>query len=147
MSTDIKIDDGESQDWVTVQANVLHVQASDVIVDQPARRVNQSGFRRALVHDQRDGLTINFNGDYPGGVAIVNARLNLKTTDQDSVNEPQLPHDASVGDLILVREKQGKGIAEKVARESALWLCVDVPLLGGAQWQMLLMGNKVSGTA
>jgi hypothetical protein len=34
-----------------------------------------------------------------------------------------------------------------VARESALWLCVDVSRLGAAQWQMLLMGNRVSGTA
>jgi hypothetical protein len=147
MSTDIKLDDGQNQDWVTVQADVLHVQASDVIVDHPSRRVDQSGFRRALVHDQGDSLTINFNGDYPGGVAINNARLNLKTTDQDSITKPQLPRDASVGDLILVRKKPGKDFVADVARESALWLCVDVSILQGAQWQMLLMGNQISGTA
>ncbi|QXP53073.1 MULTISPECIES: hypothetical protein [unclassified Cellulophaga] len=35
-----------------------------------ADRRNGSGHRRALVHDHEDGLTINYNGDYPGGVTI-----------------------------------------------------------------------------
>jgi hypothetical protein len=151
MSTDIKLDNGQNQDWVTIEAAALQVQASDVVLDQPTRRINHSGFRRALVHDFGDGLTMNFNGDYPGGVTIINAQLNIKTTFQDSVTQPQLPQNASVGDLILVSEKVatgplGAGKAPGLPRESALWLCVDFSM-GAAQWQMLLMGNRISGTA
>jgi hypothetical protein len=31
---------------------------------------NDSPHRRALVHDQNDGLTINFADDYPGGITL-----------------------------------------------------------------------------
>ena len=46
------------------------VQAWDLCVDSqdPARRHNSTPFRRALGHDFRDGLTINWGSDYPGGV-------------------------------------------------------------------------------
>jgi len=43
------------------------------MLDSVARRKPPtvgSGHRRALVHDQSDGLTINFNHDYPGGVTL-----------------------------------------------------------------------------
>jgi len=40
-------------------------------LDSAARRSAARGVRRALVHDQKDGLTINFNGDYPGGVTVI----------------------------------------------------------------------------
>jgi hypothetical protein len=153
MATDIGLDAGQNKDWVTVQAAALQVQASDVLVDDAARRVNPTGFRRALVHDFSDGLTINFNGDYPGGVTIINAQLNIKTMFQDSVTQPQLPKNASVGDLILVSEKSaagpfGGGAGPLEPKQSALWLCVDFSTLeNAAQWQMLQMGNRISGTA
>ena len=42
------------------------------MLDSPLRRQPGSGpRRRALVHDAQDGLTINFDGDYPGGVTVV----------------------------------------------------------------------------
>jgi len=41
------------------------------MLDSPERRKGNKPFRRALVHDQSDGLTINFGGDYEGGVRIV----------------------------------------------------------------------------
>ena len=46
--------------------------AYDVVLDNPARRRpgDPRGVRRALVHDFDDGLTLNWNQDYPGGVTI-----------------------------------------------------------------------------
>jgi hypothetical protein len=40
------------------------------MLDFPARRIGPNPFRRALVHNQSDGLTVNFNGDYPGGITL-----------------------------------------------------------------------------
>ena len=70
MATDIKLDQQNGQ-WVVVEGSVLKTTAADLIIDNPGRRRGgQSPFRRALVHDSQDGLTINFGGDYPGGVTI-----------------------------------------------------------------------------
>ena len=56
---------------VTIACNRMDVTGSDVVLDSPARRKPGGGnFRRALVHDESDGLTINFNRDYPGGVTV-----------------------------------------------------------------------------
>ncbi|TQR16351.1 hypothetical protein [Psychrobacillus vulpis] len=68
MPTDIKLDEGDGN-HVVIEGSVLRTTASDLILDAPARR-RTGGFRRALVHDGYDGLTINFNGDYPGGVTV-----------------------------------------------------------------------------
>jgi hypothetical protein len=48
------------------------VDAPDLCLDSSDRRKPEglSEFRRALVHDFGDGLTINWPGDYPGGVTI-----------------------------------------------------------------------------
>ena len=70
MATDVILDGGDGS-FVIVQGRVLKVVGSDLILDSPERRKeHQSSNRRALVHDLRDGLTINFNGDYPGGVTV-----------------------------------------------------------------------------
>lgn len=61
--------DGDSQ--VTVLCDNLNVQGHDLLLDASARRRPGSPrFRRALVHDEGDGLTVNFAGDYPGGVTL-----------------------------------------------------------------------------
>jgi hypothetical protein len=83
---------------VTVQCDNLLVQGHDLLLDSAARRRGGGrGFRRALVHDQSDGLTINFNSDYPGGVTIHDVRmldvvgdLQFRIFHQDEV----LAHDA-----------------------------------------------------
>jgi hypothetical protein len=68
--TDILLDDRDGT-YVTIEARVVKVQAADFQLDSPQRhRADRPGSRRALVHDQRDGLTVNFNRDYPGGVTI-----------------------------------------------------------------------------
>lgn len=71
MPTDIVLDQRDGN-WLQLDAAAIHARASDFMLDQPLRR--RAGvtkpFRRALVHDENDGLTINFANDYPGGVTI-----------------------------------------------------------------------------
>lgn len=73
MPTDVQLD-AEDGSVVLIDARVVKAKASDFILDFPSRRGANArgavGMRRALVHDQHDGLTINFNRDYPGGVTI-----------------------------------------------------------------------------
>ena len=69
MATDIRLDEVDGN-WVVVESDVLKSTATDFLLDAPDRRSTGGGFRRALVHDGQDGLTINFNGDYPGGVTV-----------------------------------------------------------------------------
>jgi hypothetical protein len=71
MSTDVRLDDVDGS-FVVVQGRVLKVEASDLMLDSAERRNGGGPFRRALVHNQNDGLSVNFSGDYPGGVTLVN---------------------------------------------------------------------------
>jgi hypothetical protein len=58
-------------DQIEVTCSNLNVHGSDLTLDSPARRKpGGPRLRRALVHDESDGLTINFNADYPGGVSV-----------------------------------------------------------------------------
>ena len=71
MPTDIKLDQGGDGNWLLAEGNVLKTTAADFMLDSPSRRRPGGGpHRRALVHDTNDGLTINFAGDYPGGVTV-----------------------------------------------------------------------------
>ncbi len=71
MSTDVKLDE-HGGGYLVLEAEVVKTTASDLIIDAPSRhRPGTHALRRAMVHDQRDGLTINFNRDYPGGVTIL----------------------------------------------------------------------------
>lgn len=62
MPTDIKLDEGDGN-WLVLEGAVVKTTASDLVIDSPGRRSSPSGHRRAFVHDQRDGLTINFNAE------------------------------------------------------------------------------------
>ena len=69
--SDIFFDDVNKR--VIVDCDAVFVQGHDLILDSPARRKKGTaghGLRRALVQDQADGLTINYNHDYPGGVTL-----------------------------------------------------------------------------
>lgn len=46
------------------------IDAWDLQLDSPDRRKNETPYRRALVHDFADGLTVNWGNDYPGGVSL-----------------------------------------------------------------------------
>jgi hypothetical protein len=69
MATDLRLDDVDGN-YVVIDSGVLKSTATDFLLDNPPRHSGTHHLRRALVHDQRDGLTINFNNDYPGGVTI-----------------------------------------------------------------------------
>lgn len=64
--SDIKFD-GE---YVLIEGTWTKLATLDLMLDAPSRRRVAGGFRRALVHDGNDGLTINWASDYPGGVTI-----------------------------------------------------------------------------
>ena len=70
MATDVKLDEGPGGDTVVLDCGVVQANASDFVLDSPFRHTGQPGLRRALVHDFNDGLTVNWAGDYPGGVTI-----------------------------------------------------------------------------
>lgn len=101
MSSDILLNDGENKDWVTIDGAVLAHRGSDLMVDSAARRKSTDGFRRALVHTYDDGLALNFNGDYPGGVTISDLRrLSLRPV--PVLGKFRLPKSGRPGDVIMV---------------------------------------------
>lgn len=55
---------------VQLLAGQVKVDAWDLCLDSQDRRKADTPFRRALVHDLEDGLTINWGDDYPGGVTV-----------------------------------------------------------------------------
>jgi len=74
MATDVKLDQGDGS-FLVLEGRVVQAVGSDFMLDSPERRIGQKPFRRALVHDQGDGLTINFANDYQGGVALTAVRV------------------------------------------------------------------------
>ena len=52
---------------ITIASQAVKIVGRHLMLDDPAMRVNQTTFRRALVHDRADRLVINYRGDYPGG--------------------------------------------------------------------------------
>jgi hypothetical protein len=88
MPTDVKLDQGDGT-MLELDANVVRATASDFVLDSAARHTGgqihrTAGNRRALVHDSADGLTVNFSGDYPGGVTINGSIISLNTLTLDS---------------------------------------------------------------
>jgi hypothetical protein len=69
MATDVKLDQVDGS-FLVLEGRVVKATAADFMLDSPERRLKPTPFRRALVHDQSDGLTVNFNGDYPGGITL-----------------------------------------------------------------------------
>lgn len=70
MATDVRLDDIDGT-YVVLDARVVKALGSDIMLDSAERRKSSKPFRRALVHNQSDGLTVNFNGDYVGGITLV----------------------------------------------------------------------------
>ena len=73
MATDVRTDQVDGS-FLQLEARVVKAISSDFMLDEPSRRKGGWPFRRALVHDQNDGLTINFNDDYPGGITLVGVK-------------------------------------------------------------------------
>jgi len=70
LMTDVRLDEGSDGSFIVLDGRVVKAAASDFMLDSPERRIGPKPFRRALVHDQGDGLTINFANDYQGGVTL-----------------------------------------------------------------------------
>lgn len=92
MATDLLLDDQDGN-WITLNAAVVCTSASDVMIDNPDRRLPDSPpFRRALVHDEADGLTANFADDYPGGLTLTGVvRITPKEVTEGEVPDLTLP--------------------------------------------------------
>ena len=99
MSSDIKLDG----DWVIVEGKWTRIRTLDLMLDAPERRSNQAGLRRALVHNRNDGLTINYEHDYPGGVTVygnVTATDNVKIAGNLAAKSVSITGDVkTTGDL------------------------------------------------
>jgi hypothetical protein len=163
MATDLRLDDGPASSWVTVEAPVLQVEGSDLILDsKPRRGGHNTGIRRALVHGEGDQLILNFNGDYTGGVAIPNARLDSARIDNPVISNarigiacvnqgasPQLPRSGVRGDLLVTHneEMSTAGAGATVT----LWLCLGKhplePLSNDIWWVPISTGDAVKATA
>lgn len=149
MSTDVLLDQGSDGSRVVVAARVLEIQGSDVLLDSSERRVDPTGIRRALVHDQGDGLTVNFAGDYPGGVRVTDARVQLHVESQQG--EPHLPRAGVLGELLVISvgPRQGEIFATR-DRQVSLWLCLGARtevVIGepAARWVQISTGATVTG--
>lgn len=173
MNSDIKLD-AEGDGWVTIELNVLKANSSDFMLDNSSRRKGTDGFRRALVHNENDGLTVNFNGDYPGGVKVeggvrldgdvrisgdvkldsdvridggltVGGRLRLRKIDAP---DNALPRKGNVGDIIAVQNATIDPAA--LLNDVSLWICIGKRIGIGegdeVWWQRLSVGEPVAGT-
>ncbi len=107
MESDIKL---LERGVVQVEGRELFLQTHDIKLDSADRR-RGSGHRRALVHDHQDGLTINYNGDYPGGVTIKGI---IKV---DSIEIPRIERyfgHSSLIDTISVMKQQIDSLQERI---------------------------------
>src|SRR5690606_31166663 len=66
IQSDVKL----NNNVLTLEGNFIETNAHDFKMDNPDRRSNTAGHRRALVHGFKDELVINWASDYPGGVVI-----------------------------------------------------------------------------
>jgi hypothetical protein len=76
VEADIRLD----AEVVLIDGARARVTGTDFEINHAPRRpgTGSESLRRALVHDDRDGLTINFAGDYPAGVVINGCSLVLE---------------------------------------------------------------------
>jgi len=125
MATDVRLNEVDGS-FVVVEARVLKAEASDFMLDSVGRRKGGGPSRRALVHDQNDGLTLNFNNDYPGGVTINGVRaldivgpLQFRISHHDEVlqaggNPPD--ETVTLGDVIKTLRQEIANLQSQVAK-------------------------------
>ncbi|WP_045875179.1 hypothetical protein [Pseudofrankia sp. DC12] len=137
--------EGDYPGGVSIDGDVLRAHSYELHLDSASRRHSPRGKRRALTHDTNDGLTLNIDGDYPGGVTIRGAHLNLKVSVVEGV-DIKLPRTAGIGDLLLVQNVDADPL---FANPHTLWLCVGPDAVTGstdAVWVQVPLGDFVLGT-
>jgi hypothetical protein len=102
---------------VIVDANTLDIRGHDLFLRDRSRMKKPDGpqLRRALVHDFEDGLTINFNHDYPGGVTIHNLKVQARSLFSSVLNKPAPLETLEVGKLLLRLRDQVDSLEAEVA--------------------------------
>ena len=71
MKADIKLEQQGQLEHVVLEGDWTHCVSRGLLIDHPERRTDDGGrLRRAIVHNPRDGLTIDAGVDYPKGVRI-----------------------------------------------------------------------------
>lgn len=120
---------------VTVEGKWVGIRGHDLELDFEGRRRlvggvrDTSGERRALVHNYFDGLTLNWDRDYPGGVHIEGkTRIDeLEIGDSVTINRPGPARGRSVlnvtGDIVMIVDVNAFDELPPQAREVAneLW--------------------------
>ena len=120
MAADLKLGGPDGDDgWLIAEGAVFKATASDVMIDNPARRKNEEPFRRAFVHDFEDGLTINFAGDYPGGVTINRAKLDGAMITKSRINDSRLDDATLKRPMLRGRDTEPAGRRAGRRRRSA----------------------------
>ena len=95
-NTDIELhDDGDG--WVKVAAGDLNVDGGTA-----RRKGSPTQYKRALVHDFNDGLTVNWGNDYSGGVTINGVKTITAHSPGPPIPLPRMTIDATkIGSLNL----------------------------------------------
>ena len=109
MESDIKL---LKRGTVQIEGNELHLKAHDIKLDNISRRKRgSSGHRRAMVHNNTDGLTINFNGDYPGGVTM---KGNMKCDKIEMAKLRRLYGHTSLVDTITAMKREMDAMKRRI---------------------------------
>jgi hypothetical protein len=70
-------------------------------MDPARKKTDPAGMRRALVHNFDDGLTINYGGDYPGGVTIEGGvRVATATIETANIGSATIHGEARIRNLL-----------------------------------------------
>jgi hypothetical protein len=72
----------------------VKVSAWDLCLDSEDRRdpsASPGGHRRAMVHDHKDGLTLNWDNDYRRGVRIIDQRVAITVPQRWHLKDAQAP--------------------------------------------------------
>ncbi len=70
MANDVLLEENDHPNILRIEAPTVRIAGHDLMLEVPERRKGDNPWRRALVHNENDGLTVNFDGDYPGGVTL-----------------------------------------------------------------------------
>lgn len=107
--TDIRFDG----DWIHLEGSIMKSATTDLMLDSASRRRTNTPHRRALVHDFEDGLTLNWDNDYPGGVTVKNTKQILGNNGGDWLYLRSRVVDVVGTDIMLDGGPERRGTSSK----------------------------------